>query len=396
MEAAKFFRDYKEALHREGLLPVGPKIVHVAGTNGKGSTCYILSRLIEGLGFRTGLFTSPHLVEEQERLRIDDEMVRAEEMEKALAEARSILHRHGLFPQFFALFFTAAILISRWRHVDVLVLETGLGGRYDATNAVLLEHLLPSAITSISLDHTALLGETREAIALEKAGILKGQDLVLASSNVDLLPLFERVMEKTGGRLILTSPATALGEGEFLITTPKKGTRALKTSLYGDYQGENLTTALTLFELLEEELGRTLPEKREREILQTLLWRGRMQHLHTTWAEIILDGAHNPAGLIYAVEEYRRWKREDKILLCGFSKDKDLDAFETILEGELVAFVEFQSERSVTAQEFRQRFPDAMVFSSVEEAFNVFQRSNQRSIFVCGSLYLIGEILEKF
>lgn len=396
MEAAKFFRDYKEALHREGLLPVGPKIVHVAGTNGKGSTCYILSRLIEGLGFRTGLFTSPHLVEEQERLRIDDEMVRAEEMEKALAEARSILHRHGLFPQFFALFFTAAILISRWRHVDVLVLETGLGGRYDATNAVLLEHLLPSAITSISLDHTALLGETREAIALEKAGILKGQDLVLASSNVDLLPLFERVMEKTGGRLILTSPATALGEGEFLITTPKKGTRALKTSLYGDYQGENLTTALTLFELLEEELGRTLPEKREREILQTLLWRGRMQHLHTTWAEIILDGAHNPAGLIYAVEEYRRWKREDKILLCGFSKDKDLDAFETILEGELVAFVEFQSERSVTAQEFRQRFPDAMVFSSVEEAFNVFQRSNKRSIFVCGSLYLIGEILEKF
>ncbi len=395
MDAKTFFQDYKEALHREGLLPVGPKIVHVAGTNGKGSTCYILSRLIEGLGLRTGLFTSPHLIEERERLRIDDEMVSAEEMAKALEEAKSMFHRQGLFPQFFALFFTAAILISRAHRVEVLVLETGLGGRYDATNAVLSEELLPSAITSISLDHTALLGDTREAITLEKAGILKGQDLVLAASNEDLAPLFASVIKKTGGTLLTAKPATSLGEGKFQITTPKKGTRTLNTSLLGDYQGENLTTALTLFEIIEEHLGKRLSEEKEEEILSSLHWAGRMEHRKTSWGEMILDGAHNPQGLALAVEEFRRWNRKNKILLCGFSKDKDLDAFETILTGLPVAFVEFQSERSTSVAEFQRRFPGSLVFSSVEEALRDFKRSNKRNIFVCGSLYLIGEILEK-
>lgn len=302
-------------------------VVHVAGTNGKGSVCAMLESVLRASGFKTGLYTSPHLVDFSERFRINgiqiSEPTLERYMERLEQAAEAVESSTGLRPAtFFEISTAIAFQYFADEQVDIAVIETGMGGRWDATNVVIP---LLSVITRIDIDHVNFLGDTLAKIAAEKAGIVKpGRPVVVA-------PQAEEAMAellRPGQPIVVGSEAVAVakvGQPQRLkIETPSRNLPPVNLPLLGECQRENCAVAIAALEILSDMLGFEPAFKKG---LESTVWAARFQSLRDN-PPVVLDGAHNPSGaqaLVKTLKEVFPGRQVGFIL--GFLGDKDAAGF---------------------------------------------------------------------
>ena len=394
----------RELLSRLGNPQEGIKIIHVAGTNGKGSVCAYLNAMLLAGGKKTGLFTSPHLVRINERFQINGEDVSDEQfldaflkVEKAAKEYEAEGEGH---PSYFETLFLMGMLIFKEAGVEYLVMETGLGGRLDATNSI--SDPLTCILTSIGLDHTEILGNTLEEIAAEKAGILKPHVPVIFA---DTQQESSRVIEERVGEL--GCPCKKIGKSAYEILKIQDGTLAFSPSnaYYGDttwklqntamYQPENAMLAMEAMRMIFGEQGDV---SGWREALSQVKWEGRMEEI---LPDFYVDGAHNVSAVRMFVQSIQRDRRE-KIVLFSAVREKNYEEMIRILCQEksvseyVITLIE--DKRAAQAEELKrifQKYTDkpVVVKEELHQALTyLFSRKAGKAVYCLGSLYLTGMI----
>ncbi len=381
------------------------KVIHVAGTNGKGSTCSFLESVLRKYGVRTGLFTSPHLVTMRERMQINREMVKEEVFVKAYELVKRAQQESGFPPlTFFELVTLMAVLIFKEEQVEYAIMETGMGGRFDATNALNPEICV---ITAIGMDHMQYLGDTIEKIAYEKAGIMKkGVPCVM----VDHDPKITNVMKETAEKMDV--PLCLLSEDSYKIL--KHGGKvidfSLKSRYYinsllsvfskGIYQAENASVAAVAAKIL-------FPDMEDQVIqggLYEAFWPGRMEEIRNG---VIIDGAHNEPSIKAFMNSVRAdgFDRERRILVFAVAADKDYDAMaeELLRDGYFRAVIltripyERMEDPAVIRPVFEQ-YTDIPVYTeeSMEKAYKLAlaMKTEEDIVYMAGSLYFIGSLKE--
>jgi dihydrofolate synthase/folylpolyglutamate synthase len=370
------------------------RFLHVAGTNGKGSTCAFLASIYRAAGLRVGLYTSPHLVSFRERIQVDGRLIPEAEVARLTAELRA--HCDGapasgpaLQPTFFEFVTVLALRYFAEQQCDLVVWETGLGGRLDATNIVTP---LASVITNISLDHTQWLGDTLEKIAAEKAGIIKPRVPVLkADDPPEVLAVFERVARENDAPLRIVTATD----------TQHPPLDRIELPLLGEHQRLNAALALATVKLLQPSLP-VSAHAIERG-LREVQWPGRLQLIRTAAGQdILLDGAHNPAG----AEQLRgalakHFPGRPPALLLGVLADKDSTGIVRALAplAGRIYTVPVDSPRSLPAAELaaacRAAHPAAKVIPCASAAKALERAAAAPFLVVTGSLYLVGEALAR-
>ena len=374
------------------------KLIHVAGSNGKGSVCAYLSSILTTAGKQTGLFTSPHLVDINERFQINQENVSNELFLEAFEAVMDMVHallkeQPDTFahPTFFELLFLMGIYIFDKANMEYVVLETGLGGRFDATNVI--EHPLISVITSISLEHTEYLGDTCAKIAGEKAGIITREDV-------------SEVIEAYAAQMHSRAYAIRPEMYKILMNTHKTIDFSMDTGYYepmdvsidsvAEYQIMNAMEAVTAAEVMD--IG--LTEEDIHRGMERMHWQGRME---TVLPGVILDGAHNDSGVEEFVKTARKFQKDTKLtLLFSCVKEKDYDGMiRTICESldfESVVVTQIDSYRQVPSEELAQIFRKYTTrpveeISFIDDAFDeAMKRKGDGVLFCVGSLYLVGSL----
>ncbi len=379
--------------------------IHIAGTNGKGSVAHLCAAVLQSAGYRVGLYTSPHLKDFRERIRLNGEMVSREEVVQFVQKHRQLIE--DISPSFFEA--TVAMAFERFAEweVEIAVVETGLGGRLDSTNII---HPILSVITSIGHDHQALLGPDLASIAGEKAGIIKsGVPVVIGEWRAETYPVFVRQAEALQAPLFLAPETISLEEVEqtkrgLEFRWRKAGGKRsplLCCGLAGDYQQTNLKTVLQTL-LLVEECGFSIPESALKnglaDVCRLTGFRGRWDVLQQN-PLVVADGAHNPEGLQILFEQVRRIACSKLRIVTGTVNDKDL-------KGVLPCFP--QQAQYYFSRPDIPRGLDALilqekaaglgltgkVYSSVVAALDaaLSDAAPDDFILICGSLFVIAEI----
>lgn len=410
--------DIRAFLHEMGDPDRKLSIIHVAGTNGKGSVCAFLTSLYRNAGFRTGTFISPHLVTVRERFLLNNEMVSPGKLQAAfetVLETVNIMKEKGYsHPSYFEFLFYMAMALFADETPELVILETGLGGRLDATNVV--ENPLACVITSISLDHIMYLGDTIEAVAGEKAGIIKRQVPVIYD---DTVPEASEVIRERAVQM--ASKAYPVGKGDFSILETKDqglsiraegeaaqafaaaGPLVLEIPFEAPYQAENAMLAVKTAAVLgQRERGFRLIEAQITEGIRTARWAGRMER---AGENLYLDGAHNPGGIkafIQAAASMAARQKKKAYLLFGAVSDKDYRAMARLLcEGISwagIGVVHIDSSRSMDTEVLAEAFSQAYkgpvrAFETAGEALREMKKqAGDELLFCAGSLYLIGEL----
>ncbi len=271
-------------------------VIHVAGTNGKGSCCAMLSQILQESGYKVGMYTSPHLVEYTERIRVNGKQIKKEEWVsiglKVKEAAEAIAAEGDNHATFFELVTAIGFLYFAQEQVDVILLETGVGGRLDATNVVKEPKLC--LITSISLDHTKVLGDTLPQIASEKAGIIQpGAPVVLAQNPEQVQAVVRQTAAEKGSLYCYSGDVVVDGKGCY--RNESFAYEGLEIALIGDYQVQNVSAVLCAVELLQMR-GWKITEESLRRGLKNTRWPGRMERREYEGQTVLLDGAHNPNG----------------------------------------------------------------------------------------------------
>lgn len=375
------------------------KSVLIGGTNGKGSTAATLASILTAAGHKTGLFTSPHLTRFTERFRCDGVEISEEDVQKLLDEIGPYAERLGA--SFFEIVTALACLHFRNSGVDFAVMEVGLGGRLDATNALDPEI---SIITHIAHDHTHILGHTLTEIAREKAGIMRQNRLCLTSATGEACKEIKRVAQQKESRLwcvgreIQVSAEARGRAGWDMAVTVEKQTICCSSPLLGKHQVEN--TALAVSAALA--LG--VSEEAIVQGTQKTSWSGRLEFISWKGKTLLLDGAHNPSGIQMLIEGLQNLDIPFPPLIFGASADKDLSEMGNLLRPHVKTVILTQAEfssRAKPASEMVPFFPDARIFiarnprAALEQLGQITKHLNTLESpvgVVAGSLYLIGEV----
>ena len=398
----------RECLRRLGSPQEKFRVIHVEGTNGKGSTCAFLTSIMREAGYSCGLFTSPHLVDIKERFQINEVMIDNDAFlcafQKVKALSDELVAQGSYHPTYFEMLFLMGMVIFAEAGVDYVILETGLGGRLDATSAV--ENPLACVITSISLDHMQYLGDTVEKIAGEKAGIIvpgvpviydgnhPGAAEVIRKKAMELnSPFFEMKREDTQ---ILRNTQAGI---DFSVKSEYYGNMIFSIPFIAKYQVMNASLALKTIEVLQD----VLPVSNEAVLtgMAQTRWQGRME---TVLPGVILDGAHNEDGVEKFVETAAHFQEEYPLtLLFSAVDDKDYrDMIKTIC-GTIrfchVVVTQVGGYRMVPVDELAEIFrengcADVEAFEEIPRAFfrALEKKGEQGMLFCVGSLYLVGEI----
>ena len=363
------------------------RFIHVAGTNGKGSTCAMLESIYREAGWRVGLFTSPHLVSFSERIQVNRRQIAPEDVTRLVEELRRV----GGFAEgegcatFFEAVTVMALIYFAEQKCDLVIWETGLGGRLDATNIVTP---LASVITNVELDHQQWLGDTLPEIAREKAGIIKsGVPVITSAEAPEVLQVIREVADAKHAPLRVVTAADWAGMAEFEL------------GLAGEHQRKNAAVAARVVRTLDKELpvaGQVL-----RAGLKNVHWAGRLQVLRRGGQTIVVDGAHNPAGVETLARAWQSdFAGQPGALILGIMRDKDCAAICHILAplAAQIFLAPVDSERTADPQllaaECRKANASAhvSVCRSLGEAFS--KAGAERLVVVAGSLYFAGEALE--
>ena len=356
--------------------------VHVAGTNGKGSTSHMIASVLQAAGYRVGLYTSPHLKDFRERVRVNGEMISEEEVVQFVETNKRFLEENSL--SFFELTVGMAFDHFARHQVDIAVVEVGLGGRLDSTNII---NPLVSVITNIGLDHTQFLGETLPEIAFEKGGIIKpGVPVVIGELQDETLPVFEKLAQERGAPLILAN---------------QQSESIFETDLIGSYQQKNLQTSLKTLEQLRQ-VGFEILDSHIQEgllhVADNTGLKGRYQVLRDH-PKVICDTAHNREGLELVLDQVMKEDAENLHFVLGFVNDKDLDTVLPLFPKEAnYYFCRPDIPRGLGAEVLRKKASgfDLMGqrYKSVNQAYEASLKNagSEDLIYVGGSTFVVAEM----
>ena len=362
------------------------KIIHVAGTNGKGSVCADLTAMLMEAGYHVGTFVSPHLTDVTERFLVDGCPVEEAGFSESFIRVKAVTDKLTVegyaHPTFFEFVFLMAMDLYGRMKPDFVVLETGLGGRLDTTNVI--RHPLACVITSISLDHTQYLGDTVELIAAEKAGIIKQGVPVVYDNN-----------DQAAGAVIAAA-AKRLGSAAYGLTAADS---YREVSFAAPYQAMNAALAVKVLNVLDV-AGVTAQVCKK--ALASVHWTGRMQQVAPN---VWVDGAHNPGGIRAFIQAVKAQNSGNIRLLFAAVSDKDYHEMIRLLCTELapesVTVVQLKSERGIQVDSLAKQFEEAgcsqvTAFDSTKDALEhvLSEKKEEDRLYMVGSLYLIGEILE--
>ena len=354
------------------------KTIHIAGTNGKGSVSHTLAAILQSAGYKVGLYTSPHLKDFSERIRVNGKPISEQYVIDFVSDADEIIEK--LNPSFFEITTLMAFTYFASEGVDVAVIETGLGGRLDSTNII---SPVLSVVTNVSFDHVNLLGDTLEKIAFEKAGILKsGIPAVVGEMSSELRPIFTEKTEK-----VVFAEDNDASDYEF--------------ELKGYCQDKNKKTILAAAELLKKEF-----DIKEENIVEGLKNVVELTSLMGRWQKlssaplIIADTGHNVAGMQYIVSQITDIKASTKRLVIGMVGDKDITSMLNLLPKDAIYyFCNAQTPRALPAEELKAKASEfglkGNAYPSVADALEAAKReaSENDFIFVGGSNFTVAEIL---
>jgi dihydrofolate synthase/folylpolyglutamate synthase len=355
------------------------KSIHVAGTNGKGSSSHMLASILQEAGYKIGLYTSPHLKDFRERVKVNGQVVSKQFVMGFIKKNKSYIEANNL--SFFELTVAMAFYCFAKQKVDVAVIEVGLGGRFDSTNIITPEACL---ITNIGLDHTQMLGDTLEKIAFEKAGIIKSNIPVVVS---EVLPETKKVFKDVAVKN--NAPLTFA-----------KTKKYYKTDLLGSYQQKNIqgvievVSQLKNFSITEENIENGLQN-----VVKNTGLMGRWQILQNN-PKVIADTAHNKEGLLLVIQQLKKEVYNNLHIVFGVVNDKDLEEILGLLPKYATYYfckpaIERGLNEVVLQKESKKHELQGEVFASVTEAYNAAlqQASKTDVVYVGGSTFVVAEIL---
>ena len=385
------------------------KTVHVAGTNGKGSVSHMLASIFQDAGYKTGLYTSPHLKDFRERIKVNGEMISEEAVISFTRKYLEINETEALEPSFFELTVSMAFDYFRTMAVDIAIIEVGLGGRLDSTNIITPE---VSVITNISFDHMALLGDTLPKIAGEKAGIIKtGIPVVIGESSPETDFVFVQAAKKMETSIVFADQEYRADysmltlEGKQSLNITRNGISVypdLQIDLLGIYQRHNVPTVLKTIDILNEK-GWNLIEKNIRSGLKNTIQNtglmGRWQIIGAN-PMIICDTGHNPAGIKIVMEQINQTAYKNLHMIIGLVNDKDQDEVLSLLPVNAhYYFTKASIPRATDPDQLARlaaRFGlKGSCFNTVREALSsaIGNADKNDLIFVGGSTFVVAEIL---
>lgn len=385
--------------------------IHVAGTNGKGSVSHTIAAVLQECGYRVGLYTSPHLIDFRERIKVNGLPVSEDYVVNFVKNERNFID--SLHPSFFEVTTAMAFKYFQERNIDIAVVEVGLGGRLDCTN--IIKPLL-SIITNISFDHTQFLGDTLAKIAAEKAGIIKeGVPVVIGEATEETRPVFEERAHQLEAPIIFAQDhpevtfATASNNGGITYHTQHGG--ELKGDLGGIYQERNMNTVLTALQILEKE-GYLVTIDSEKGVYSSEITKGvsnvakatglmgRWQTIQHT-PEVICDTGHNVGGWKFISHQLQQLECRHLHIVFGMVDDKDIDGVLKLLPTDAsYYFTKADSHRAVKEDLLQQKANaynlKGNTYPTVEQAFKTaIQRASKDDvIFVGGSSYVVGDFLK--
>ena len=379
------------------------KLIHVAGTNGKGSVCAMLERTLREAGYRTGLYTSPYIKQFNERMQVAGEMISNDELAELTTLVRPIADAMEDKPTEFELITAVAFEYFRRHACDVVILEVGLGGRLDSTN--IIKNPLLSIITGIDFDHTAFLGNTIQEIAAEKAGIIKeGCPCLYGGTENAAYRTIRAFADRKHAPFYNVDRSTCVSKSTTLEGTvfDYQDYKDLKLALLGAYQPYNATIVLTALDILRT-AGYPVSEDAMRQGLANVRWSARFELLSKE-PIVLYDGGHNPEGVLAAVKSIKEYFPEMQVnLLSGVMADKDYDAMIEALKpvARRVFTVTPSNPRALSAAEYAAQFANhkipATPCEGVEEGVRAAIadcRENGVPLICLGSLYLYGEVAD--
>ena len=379
------------------------KSIHVAGTNGKGSTSHMLASILQTAGYKTGLYTSPHLVDFRERIKIDGVYCSKEFVVEFTEKIKPLIAT--IQPSFFEITVAMAFSYFAEQKVDIAVIEVGLGGRLDSTNIITPE---VSIITNIGLDHTQFLGDTIPQIAGEKAGIIKKDvPCIVSEYTEETKPVFDAAASLTSlayGSELFTILDIKYAHDYLGVQVLNKKTEDVQTyqlDLNGSYQAKNVQGVLGAIGILQTK-GWQISNQH---ILDGLSHVKKNTGLYGRWQMIgtnpttVVDVAHNVAGIQTLLAQIKLVNHQQLHIVFGMVKDKDIDSVLALLPIQATYyFTQAQIERAIDANELQQKAGQhgltGNVFAHVNEAIAAAQKQAQVKdlIVVCGSVFLVGEI----
>lgn len=375
--------------------------IHIAGTNGKGSTAHTLAAVFQSAGYKTGLYTSPHLFDFRERIRVDGKKIDKDYVVSFIERYMSL--RLDLHPSFFELTMTMAFEWFAHMKVEVAIIETGLGGRLDSTNIIRPEL---SIITNISKDHTAFLGDTLTAIAGEKAGIIKpGIPVVVGEADGEVRQVFIDKATEQNSRIAFAEPIDAVSHENFIIY-PHTIFGELRGELTGDYQVKNTATILAALRILSSKYSKITDKAVANGFSNVVELTGLMGR----WTKIsdnptiIIDTGHNEGGWRYIARQMqtRPGKRH---IIAGFVNDKDVDSILKLISGidnTSLYLTQPQVERALPVEELSAKAAslglNASSYKNLADALVSAKSAagNSDTILIAGSNYLISELKDYF
>lgn len=381
--------------------------IHIAGTNGKGSTAHILASVLQAAGYRTGLYTSPHLHDFSERIRVDGEPISQMGIANFIADHGGQMQNLGL--SYFEMTTAMAFDWFSECNVEVAVIETGLGGRLDATNIITPEL---SIITNIGLDHMDILGNTIATIAGEKAGIIKpGIPVVIGQSDQESDPVFIAKAREKGSQIIFADKTyRCIEQGmhdswqRFTIESIKHGrTQEIDLDLKGGYQCKNIITVRTAVSILRHNTKLNISTRALltgcRRVAEATGLKGRWQIISHE-PSTVADGGHNAHGIAEIVKQLRKEKYDKLYIILGLSEDKDTEEILPLLPKEAYyIFTQADSRRAMNAErlaavasEYGLKGKSSPKLSEALEIAHGLATA-QDMIFIGGSLYLVSEIV---
>lgn len=360
------------------------QFIHVAGSNGKGSTCSILASVLTENGEKVGLFTSPHIVDFSERIRVNGVPIDEQSVIDFVQKIRDT--KFDFAPSFFEVTFALSLMYFKQQNCSICVIETGLGGRLDSTNVI---NPLISVITNISLEHTAILGDTLDLIATEKAGIIKENTPIVSGDKNDLTNrIFQTVAKRNNAPFHLANREVSIPDNFPLL---------------GEHQQDNFQLALSALEISNFDISKNSIQAGLKNLVQNTGFKARLQVVSES-PRIILDVSHNEDGIQKTIDALGEMELGKIHLIYGTSADKDVESIAKLFPADWKIYLtEFKNERSAKREILEEVFCTVrkeknQVFLNLSEAKETVQKSMSQmdTILILGSFFLISDFFDFF
>ena len=375
------------------------KCIHIAGTNGKGSTTAYITQILQEGGYTVGMYTSPHLVKFNERIRVNGQEINDKDIIKLTKKIKEVCEKNDLNPSFFECATALAFLYFVEKKVDFAIIETGMGGRLDATNVI---HPLMSIITNISFDHQKHLGSTLEKIAVEKGGIIKENGLVLTGDrNISIIKIFKKISEKKNAKFFTLNHNYRTIKSNLRGVSFTFNNNKYSIKLLGEHQVTNACLAIQGIFLLHQQGEINLSLSQIRQGLLKTRWPVRLQILKKK-PLVLLDGAHNVAGM-RTLKKFVKNIENRKILVLAIAKDKEISEMVKLIVPLFERVILTQGNYKPASLDTLEKWiePYGIPITKIKDPVKAVEKAlslvkKEDFILITGSLYMVGDVLARF